>query len=122
MTYVIYEDLEVYKQARKLLIELHKSSLNWAKYEQYGGLADQARRSSRSIVANLAEGLSKNTSIADKCKFIQISIGSAEETRVWADLACEFGYISSEECVYYRTEYKKITRMLSGLEKSIRKG
>jgi four helix bundle protein len=49
-------DLEVFRRAYGLSLDVHRVSLTFAKIEQFGGLADQLRRSSKSVCANLAEG------------------------------------------------------------------
>ena len=121
MAYIRYEDLKVYQLARKLAIEIHKITVAWPKHEQFGGMADQLRRSTKSINANLAEGLSKNMSVADKSKFIQIALGSAEESRVWLDFACELGYMDSKQSESYRSQYIEVARMLYALQVSLRK-
>jgi four helix bundle protein len=119
MALVYYEDMEVYKLAFNKAIELHKLSQGFPKTEQYGGLADQVRRSSKSICANLAEGLSKQMSIADKKKYTQIALGSAEETRVWLAFAIEFGWLSAQLGDNLREDYKRITQMLYKLQNNI---
>ena len=48
------EDLKVFRRAYRLSLEIHKSSLALPRTEQFA-LADQLRRSSKSICANLAE-------------------------------------------------------------------
>ena len=55
-----YDDLDVFKRAYALSIVLHRASLSFPKIEQYGGLADQLRRSSKSVAALIAEGLASN--------------------------------------------------------------
>src|SRR6476661_6778823 len=52
------EDLEVFRRAYRLSLEIHRSSLALPRIEQFA-LADQLRRSSKSICANLAEGFAK---------------------------------------------------------------
>jgi four helix bundle protein len=62
---------------------IHRISLQFPQIEQYG-LADQIRRASKSICANLAEGFGKQSqSTAEFKRYIQISIDSADEMRVW---------------------------------------
>ncbi|TGT90609.1 four helix bundle protein, partial [Mesorhizobium sp. M5C.F.Ca.ET.164.01.1.1] len=51
-------DLEVYKRAYAVSLEIHKATLAFPRIEQYA-LADQLRRSSKAICANLAEGFAK---------------------------------------------------------------
>ena len=52
------EDLEVFRRAYRLSLEVHRASLEFPRIEQWA-LADQVRRSSKSICANLAEGFAK---------------------------------------------------------------
>lgn len=50
-----FEELEVWKVARNLRIEVRKLYLKFPKNEEYS-LTSQIKRSSRSITANIAEG------------------------------------------------------------------
>ena len=58
------EDLDVFQRAYKLSLEVHRASLEFPRIEQWAieqwALADQIRRASKSICANLAEGLVGN--------------------------------------------------------------
>ncbi|WP_263498206.1 four helix bundle protein [Mesorhizobium sp. CA13] len=51
-------DLDVYRRAYAVSLDVHKATLVFPKMEQYA-LADQMRRSSKAICANLAEGFAK---------------------------------------------------------------
>ena len=53
-----FDDLEVFKRAYRVSLEVHRMTLKMPNIEQYG-LADQIRRASKSICANLAEGFGK---------------------------------------------------------------
>lgn len=50
-----FEDLEVYQKSFQLHLGINDLTLAFPKFEMYG-LGSQARRSSNSIPANLAEG------------------------------------------------------------------
>lgn len=50
------EDLQVFRKAYAISLEVHRASLAFPKVEQFG-LAEQMRRASRSICANMAEGV-----------------------------------------------------------------
>ena len=52
------EDLEVFRRAYRLSLEVHRASLEFPRIEQFA-LADQVRRASKSICANLAEGFGR---------------------------------------------------------------
>ena len=114
-----FEDLHVFKRAYQVSLDIHKLSLRLPKEEQYG-LADQMRRASKSICANLAEGFAKQSqSKAEFRRFILMSIGSADEMRVWLRYAHDLGYIEAEQWQHWRDEYEAISKMLQGLSKSL---
>jgi four helix bundle protein len=78
-----FEELEVFQRAYKVSLEIHRFSQTMPKFEQFD-LASQIRRASKSICANVAEGFGKQSySKAEFKRFIQMSIGSADEMRVW---------------------------------------
>jgi four helix bundle protein len=120
MALLKYEDLAVYKRAFELALVIHAfTDKNFPKSELYGGMADQLRRSSKSICANLAEGLGKRMSIADKRRFIQIALGSAEESRVWLAFAGRLKYGDNRHIEGFRREYEEISRMLYKLQENL---
>ena len=113
-----FEDLEVFKRAYRVSLEVHRITLTLPQAEQYG-LADQIRRASKSICANLAEGFGKQSySTTEFKRYIQISIGSADEMRVWIRYCLDLGYIDQATWQHWRDEYQEIAKMLQGLSKS----
>ncbi len=84
-------------------------------------LADQVRRASKSICANLAEGFGKQAhSTAEFKRFIQIALGSSDEMRVWIRYCLDLGYIDRATWRAWRDEYLEISKMLQGLHRSWR--
>ena len=57
------KELRVYQRAYALSLKIHKLIQAFPKIEQYGGIADQLRRSSKSITANIVEGYTKQNFI-----------------------------------------------------------
>ena len=115
-----FDDLEVFKRAYKISLEIHRMTLKMPQIEQYA-LADQIRRSSKSICANLAEGFGKQSqSKAEFRRYIQMSVGSADEMRVWLRYCLDLGYIEEKQWQAWREEYEQIAKMLQGLIKSLR--
>ena len=53
-----FEDLMVFRRAYQISLEVHRISLQFPRVEQFG-LAEQIRRASKSICANVAEGFGK---------------------------------------------------------------
>jgi four helix bundle protein len=111
-----YHRLDVYQKAYRLALEIHKSTLRFPKLEQYE-LAQQLRRSSRSIPANIAEGMGKQESAKEVSRFIRMAIGSCDESRVWLEFARDLGYMSASDQKKYDLEYCEIGRMLRGIQK-----
>ncbi len=114
-----FEDLDVFKRAYKLSLEVHRVSLDLPAMEQYA-LADQIRRASKSICVNLAEGFGKQRqSKAEFKRFILMSMGSADEMRVWSRYCLDLQYINEEQWKHWRDEYEAIAKMLQGLGNSL---
>ena len=114
-----FEDLEVFQRAYKVSLEVHRVTLQMPQIEQYA-LADQVRRASKGICANLAEGFGRQAqSRAEFQRFIRMSIGSADEMRVWLRYCLDLGYVSNEQWSAWRDEYEQIARMLQGLHRSL---
>ena len=83
-------------------------------------MADQVRRASESIPANLAEGFARQgSSPADFRRFIMIAIGSSDEMRVWARYCPDLGYVDEPTWRRWRDEYHEISKMLEGLIKAV---
>ncbi len=109
-----YHRLEVYQKAYGLAIEAHRASLGFPKIEQYG-LAQQLRASSKSIAANIAEGMGKQESPADVQRYIRMAIGSCDETRVWLEFARDLGYLDGAFQQQLESRYQEVGRMLRGV-------
>ncbi len=108
--------LKVFQRAYRLSLALHRASLGWPKVEQYGGVADQLRRSSKSVCALLVEGAGRQPgSDAEFRRYLSMAIGSADEARLWCDYAADLDYVPREQCVAWQDELSQIARMLHGL-------
>ena len=112
--------MEVFKLAYEASLEIHRSSLEFPKIEQYA-LADQLRRSTKSICINLAEGFDRQRqSSAEFKRFIAIAIGSCSESSVWIDYAYDLGYISLETKQRWQVTYDSVHRMLVKLRNKVK--
>src|SRR5947209_10493286 len=111
-----FEDLEVFQRAYRISLDLHRASLLLPKVEQFGGLADQMRRASKSICGNLAEDFGKQRrSNAEFKRYLLMAIGSADEVQVWLKYCSDLEYVDQKICERWRDEYRQIARMLQGL-------
>ena len=113
-----FEELEVFQRAYKASLEIHKVSLEFAKREQYG-LADQIRRASKSICANIAVGYGKqHHSKAEFKRYLIMAIGSSDEMRVWLRYCLDLSLIKEDKWSRWRDEHQEISKMLQGVYRS----
>ena len=114
-----FEDLEVFRRAYRLSLEVHNRSLEFPRIEQWA-LADQIRRASKSVCANLAEGFGRQAwSKSEFRRFLMMATGSADEMQVWTLYARDLGYIDAEMAAQWQREYREIARMLQGLSRGV---
>ena len=116
MKYKGYKDLNVYKLAYSLSMEIFEVTKKFPKEEKYS-LTDQIRRSSRSITANIAEGWAKRRFENVFKRHLMDSLGSAEEVKVWLDFAQQAMYIDEQMHKRLFQEYTEIALMLDALVK-----
>ena len=115
-----YEDLAVFKRAYGLSLEMHRASLTWPREEQFGGIADQLRRSSKSVCALLAEGSARQrSSQAEFRRYAIMAMGSADETRLWCRYAEDLGYVEREVARRWQEEASVVARMLQSLARRL---
>ena len=110
------EDLEVFRLAYAISLDVHRASLRWPRVEQYGGIAGQLRRSSKSVCALLMEGAGRlRRSRQEFARYLVMALGSADEARLWCRYAEDLGYVTQEQAAEWRAAYGRIARMLQGL-------
>ncbi len=73
-----YKELEVYKLAYRLAIEVHKMTMTLPKYELYEQ-GSQVRRSSKSIKDNIAEGFGRRRYKDEFVRFLVFAHSSCDE-------------------------------------------
>jgi four helix bundle protein len=113
------EDLEVFKLAHRLVLEVYKSTETFPREEQFG-LTTQVRKAATSAPSNLVEGASR-FSQAEYQSFVSNARGSAGETRYHLLLARDLGYLENAKADWMRDEYSRVVQMLTNLHKSLGK-
>lgn len=89
--YYSFENLDVWKVSKQLVIQIYQLIEKFPKVEKYA-LCDQLRRACVSVPSNIAEG-SGRVSIKEKIHFISIAYGSLMEVYCQLQLAEELQYI-----------------------------
>ena len=116
------ENLLIYQISYKLMIEIHKITLKFPKIEQYGGIADQLRRSSKSITANIVEGFGKQHFFKGEFqRMLVYSIGSCDETILWIKTSRDLEYMDKITSDRYLNEYQILVKKLSSFVKNMKR-
>lgn len=74
-----YKNLEIWKIARQVVIEIHSMSLLLPKFEQFEE-AQQIRRSSKTVRSCIVEGYGRRKYKADYINFLIYALSSNDET------------------------------------------
>ena len=92
-----YKNLEIWELSRKVVVEIHKMTLdNLPKFEMYE-VGSQIRRSSKSTKANIVEGYGRRTYKNEFIKFLTYSISSNDETTDHLETLFETGSLKDTE-------------------------
>lgn len=100
-------DLEIFNLSYSFAMNIFRSTRTFPKEETYS-LTDQVIRSSRSIVANIAEGFGKRIYENEFKKHLVYAMGSLEETKVWLLFAKDCGYMKADTYDAYCLKYDEI--------------
>lgn len=111
------EELEVFKKAHSLTVNVYKISTKFPAEEKFG-LITQIRRSAASVCANLMEG-SHRLGRKEFRQFVGISRDSAGELKYHLLLAKDLGYLPNKDFFILRSEAEEISKMLYGLANSL---
>ncbi|GAB1358714.1 four helix bundle protein [Porphyromonadaceae bacterium] len=114
-----FEKLDVWQDARELVVTIYKLCQSLPANERFG-LSSQMQRASVSIVSNIAEGVSRN-STKEKCRFLEVAYGSAIEVYCQLIVIKDLCYISEEEYGIISAKIQRITNKVNALSKSIQK-
>ena len=107
-----FRNLNVYKKAFALAIDIYHGSKKFSKDELYS-LTTQIRKSSRSICSNIGEGYRKRLYEAHFVSKISDSDMENTETQVWLDFALSCEYISKKSFNDFNNRSEEIGRLLN---------
>lgn len=113
-----YRDLQAWQEAHQLALLIYDASMRFPKTEMFG-ITSQLRRAVVSISCNIAEGCGRYTS-KDFANFLQIALGSANETEYLILLAKDLQYISKNDFDIYQEKISKIKAMNINLINKVR--
>ncbi|MBK9154011.1 MAG: four helix bundle protein [Chloracidobacterium sp.] len=113
-----FEDLQVWKRAREVTRTIYVAS-SMGDLSRDFGLRDQLRRSSLSIMSNIAEGFERDGN-REFINFLSIAKGSCAEARSQLYVALDHKYITGEQFELIYQEFAEIGRMIAGLIKYLK--
>ncbi|UMY67223.1 four helix bundle protein [Flavobacterium sp. HJ-32-4] len=113
-----YTELEVWTEARKLTTVIYRLTTVFPSEERFG-LVSQMRRSTISILSNIAEGCGRRTN-KDTLHFLHMARGSLYELEAQCFVALDLGFMGNEGFNSARAQILLIKRLLSGFIKYFR--
>src|SRR3989338_7774994 len=122
MGYMSYKDLEIYKLAHKLAVEIHHMTMEeLPKFERYEE-GVQVRKSSKSVPTNIVEGFGRRRYKDDFIRFLIIAHASCSETIEHLEILYDTGYLKKDRFDYLLNEYNLLGRKLNRFISSVKEG
>jgi four helix bundle protein len=112
-----FEKLEVWQKAIVFADLIYTETQAFPTEERFG-LTNQLRRAAVSISSNIAEGSSRSSK-NDFARFAEIAAGSLFEAVSQAFVARRQDFLSEDRFRRIYTDAEELSRMLSGLRKSL---
>lgn len=120
-----YKDLQVWRLAKDLVIEIHGMTLNQLPKLEFYEEGAQIRRSSKSIKSNIVEGYGRRRYKQDYIRFLTYAHASCDETIDHLETLFETGSLA-DEVLYHQLHDKldelgrKLNRFLGAVEREHR--
>jgi len=116
MGYKSFEDLEVWKRACQLAVDIYGALGECRDF----GLKSQMTRAALSVASNIAEGAERN-SAPDYARFVHMAKGSAAELRTQLYIAGKVGLLPKQQVSDLAGRCQDIGAMLQALANSLSK-
>ena len=116
-----YKSLEIWKEAREIVIEIHHMSLEELPKFELFEVGSQIRRSSKSIKANIVEGYGRRQFKGEFLKFLVYASSSVDETIDHLETLFETGSLANENCYQnLHTRLPTLGKMIRGFIRSVK--
>jgi four helix bundle protein len=112
-----FEKLDVWHKAIAYADLVYRLTRGFPNEERFG-LTNQMRRAAVSVSGNQAEGCSRSSKV-DFARFVEIATGSTFETVSQAFVASRQGFLNQEHHQQLYSAAEELSRMLSGLRRSL---
>lgn len=117
--YKQFEELEVWKAAREVVVDVYLIAREGSLARDYG-FRDQLQRAAVSIMANIAEGHERGGN-REFVRFLHIAKGSAAEVRALIEISKELGYLADAQKSGLAEKLRSIGRQLGGFIRYLEK-
>lgn len=114
-----YRDLRAWQAGMDLLLEVYRLSTGFPPDERFG-LRAQIRRAVVSVPSNIAEGHGRSTK-ADFLHFLDVALGSLNETETQLLAAVGLGYLDEESLAAAFDISSRVRGLTKGLSASLRR-
>lgn len=113
-----FEDIEAWQRAREVTKKIYQFS-STGEFSRDFGLRDQIRKSSVSVMSNIAEGFERDGN-KEFLNFLSIAKGSCGETRSQLYVALDQDFISTEDFDWTYNHLNQTSRMIGGFMNYLR--
>lgn len=121
MQYLSYKDLNIYKLAHQLAVEIHAMSLELPKFELYEE-GSQIRRSSKSVSSNIVEGFARRRYKNEFVQFLTYALASCDETKEHLEILYETKSLKNKRKFdYFLEKYSESGRKIVNFIKVVGK-
>ena len=112
-----YEDLDVWRLAYQLTLELYEDTRAFPSEERFG-LTAQLRRAAVSVVSNIAEGAGRRTK-GEFRNLVSMAGGSALEIDCQLRLCADLGYLPIDLAENRRARWQSVQKMIYRLDQAL---
>jgi len=114
-----FEDLQIWKEARRLTKEIYRLTSE-PKFSKDFGLRTQIQKATVSVMSNIAEGFER-TGNQEFAQFLYVAKGSCGEIRSQLYVAVDQGYIAATESEQLLISFKRLSSMIGSLINYLRR-
>jgi four helix bundle protein len=111
--------LKVFGAADDLALAIYRETMGWPQSELFG-LTSQVRRAAVSVPSNIVEGSARHSE-GDYLRYLDIAYGSSKELEYQVSLGGRLGFLEEECFARLLNHCGKVSRMLNGLIRSLRR-
>jgi four helix bundle protein len=108
-----FEDLEIWKEARRLMREIYQLTKD-SRFSKDFGLSRQIQRAAISIMSNIAEGFEREGN-REFIQFLYVAKGSCGEVRSHLYVAIDQSYVAPKNCDDLSQSFRRLSVMISNL-------